>query len=175
MFSLLLTKAFDALFGIRPKQFNLEQSFRTEQSQEGMPYYRQDIFGKEYFLPVKIGLVHLSLPVMSISGGKEIVKTPMVNAEGTVKELISLNDYDIQIYGIMHDPSGEYPETQVRQLANLFKRNRALPINSVLTGIIGIKDVVIEDLQWLETKGFQGIAAYRMRCSSDKKFELIQK
>ena len=55
--------------------------------------------------------------VISIRGKKSIVETAMVGRKGTVKELISVDDYEIRIAGVCLDV--DFPDQQINALNEL--------------------------------------------------------
>lgn len=133
-------------------------------------------------MPVRLNGVELPLPVIRISGRKNIVETSLVNRQGTVKELISSDDYRISIRGICLGDGSNWPEEQITMLEELFKLNQSVKISNVLTDIFlvrpdrsGSDSVVITDLTIMETKGFKGVVPYSMELVSDAEFELIIK
>ncbi|MBS1740733.1 MAG: hypothetical protein JST88_09350 [Bacteroidetes bacterium] len=103
----------------------------------------------------------------------------MVNREGTVKELISTDDYRISIRGLCVGANGLWPEDEVGRLQKLYALNESLSISCPLTDIYLIKPdrdgsdkAVIIDFEIMETKGFQGIVGYRMELISDNPYSL---
>lgn len=184
-----IKRAFEDAFGFAPLNFDVEQ---IELHREGdfsklnSPYYITDAKGREIFLPVKLGGVQLPLPVIKLSGQKTIVETPLVNRRGSVKELISIEDYRITIKGIMLGDNGRYPEEQLFIMRDLWERNEALTIENILTDIFLIRPsedgtpsdgepdkVVIAKFDPMETKGFKGMIPYQLDLIADQELELI--
>ena len=133
--------------------------------------------GADIFLPVEIGGYLLpNEPTLAIATKKNIVETALVGStkSGTVKELIALEDYEITIRGIAinYESRKVYPETQVRDLHTLYRRNEALPIICGLTELLGVKRVVIKDFRLPEMTGIQHAQAYELVCVSDAEFIL---
>ncbi|MFN4249055.1 MAG: DUF6046 domain-containing protein [Flavipsychrobacter sp.] len=169
-----INELFLKVYGYVPPSFTAETlPQRKETSDKGAPYYAKDELGREYYMPVSLGVFDLPLPLISIDMRKVIVDTPMVNREGTVKELITTSDYRIRIRGICCGENGQYPEEQVQLLADLFKQNRALDIENVLTALFDIEQAVITDMTINEVKGFKGVVGYQLDLLSDAPFELI--
>lgn len=133
--------------------------------------------GADVFLPVEIGGYLLpNEPTMAIATKKNIVETALVGStkNGTVKELIALEDYEITIRGIAINYASKkiYPETIVKDLHTLYRRNEALTIVSGLTELLGIKRIVIKDFRFPEMIGVQHAQAYEFICVSDAEFIL---
>ena len=170
----------------------------------GSPYYAKDLtIGTEYFMPVTFtyptgdpgdGLIgasgetssngvttwNLPFPIMSIKLKKIIIKTPLTERTGTVKELIQCEDVEIKIRGYLIAATQDYPENLVTTLRDLFEQNVAINIKSPLTDIFllrpdrsGSDQVVITDLEIVEKKGVKNVVEYRMELLSDAPFSLF--
>ena len=133
--------------------------------------------GADVFLPVEIGGYLLpNEPTMAIATKKNIVETALVGStkNGTVKELIALEDYEITIRGIAinYESKKVYPETMVKDLHALYRRNEALTIVCGLTELLGVRRIVIKDFRLPEMIGVQHAQAYELVCVSDAEFIL---
>jgi len=117
---------------------------------------------------------------MSIKLKKIIIKTPLTERTGTVKELIQCEDVEIKIRGYLIAATQDYPENLVTTLRDLFEQNVAINIKSPLTDIFllrpdrsGSDQVVITDLEIVEKKGVKNVVEYRMELLSDAPFSLF--
>lgn len=134
--------------------------------------------GKAYFMPIRLGGVLLpNEPTITITPSKNILKTKLTGStrKGTVKELTSIEDYDITIRGIAINLKSKlvYPEDEVKALHDLFLRNESLEIECALTNLLGIYRIVIEKGPILtEMRGVQHAQAYEFQCVSDEDFRL---
>lgn len=138
-------------------------------------WFDPDTGGTGYqFMPVNIGGVQLWAPSIRLSGRKTIVETPMVELSGSVKEIISLDDYVIQIRGVIKRKDGLWPDDEMDELRQLWQRNEALPIINALTGhfLNGNEYVVITNLNLPEPNGFVESIRYELECVSDIPFNL---
>lgn len=149
-----------------------------------------NILGQPIFMPVGIeippiitgGKSELVLlpnePTVAISAKKTIVKTALVGSKrpGTVKELISIDDYDIVIRGISISLNSKkvYPEDEVFKLHEMFKVGKSLKIVCGLTALLGIGTVVIESFDLPTMIGVQHAQAYEIKLVSDSDFVLEQ-
>jgi hypothetical protein len=137
------------------------------------------LLGAYYYMPVRLGGVQLpNEPTVSASMSKTVVETPLTgnSRRGTVKELISCNDYEITIQGVCIDQEhvNAYPEEQVKEIVALFERNEALLVESLFTGYLGITRLVLKTLDFAEMRGIQHSQAYKITAVSDEDFMLIQ-
>lgn len=144
---------------------------------------RQSALGTPIFMPARIKGIDeaesefFDLPndVITINGTKHVVKTPLAGKgrRGTVKEIISLGDYQLRIQGIaVSTEFDEYPAEAVRRLREIFEINTALVIECELTDIFGIRQIVVEGARWPGIHGTQNAQAYEFICSSDEDVEL---
>jgi hypothetical protein len=159
-------------------------------SETGRALTAQDWMGREIWLPVKFkqldrdkfasGELFLPYTVISISSKKTIIKTPLAERMGSVKELYSIDDYSISIKGFLigYDKSGKYPvwpEEQIQQLEQLYSLNEAVELENALTDLfIGEgRNVVIESLEFPEVEGGRKhVRPFSMKLESDTIFEL---
>jgi hypothetical protein len=175
---------------------------RAEYSATGAPYYGIDeISGLEYFLPVKMTYPvnvtvnsalggsaqasqlkswNLPNPVISLTCRKTIIRTPMTERRGTVKELINIEDYVIRIRCMAIAGTNELPEDQVRQLRELFESGIGVSIQNAITDIFllrpdrsGSDNVVISDLHFAEVVGVKNVRGFELTLESDEAFNLI--
>lgn len=180
MFNLAVAKLFEKVFGVTANQIETQVgntpygNLKAERSQEGMSFYGTNHLGKKYFLPVSVGGIELPLPIMQITTRKKIVHTDMLNRAGSVKEVFGQGDYYITIQGIclQEDITEFFPENQLALLEKVNKPNTNQPINNVITAKFGIKQVVVERLDIMPKKGFEGVVPYEMTLISDIPFSL---
>lgn len=140
---------------------------------------KKDVLGRWYFMPVYLESENYAIEVphamVSVRCAKTIVKTPMVGLEGTVKELINLEDYHIRISGAIVDT--DWPEEGINTLHDMFLVNAPLKMTCALTDIFlnsEKKSVVITTLDFPETGGIEHVQLFTMECISDEPFQLIE-
>lgn len=141
-------------------------------------------YGVWYFMPVSFrhnaiknadNTLEFTDAVINITGQKTIIDTPMVGRKGAVKELINIDDYEIEIAAFVHTNDGTYPEALITQVRDLFNINEAVEIISVFTDLILDEGdrVVIKNIEFPATPGVEDGQAIRLECVTDKEFELI--
>jgi Domain of unknown function (DUF6046) len=132
--------------------------------------------GQQLFMPIKIGgLILPNEPTLTITGRKTIVETALVGStrRGTVKELISVEDYQLTVRGIcINVHQSQYPEDQVKGIHDLFLQNVAHKIQCGLTSLLGIYRVVVKEISFPEMIGVQHAQAYQLTMVSDEDFIL---
>lgn len=112
--------------------------------------------------------------LIDVSQQKQIIKTNIQGVAGTVKEFISMGDYQIMFRGFLTDPnSGRYPHEQVRQMRQYLEAETTLEINSrFLNDIFDITNIVVESFSFPQREGFQNQQAFEISCISDEPLEL---
>ncbi len=139
----------------------------------GVTLRKKDALGVWYFLPVVLNGVELPNTVISIKGKKTIVETAMVGRKGTVKELISVDDYEIEIAGVILE--SDYPDETIAQLHDIYDINASVELKCALTDIFLEEEdkVVIKSIEFPSMKGCETSQAYKMSLATDKSFELV--
>lgn len=138
---------------------------------------KQDAQGRYYFLPVilvyKGKEYEIPNAVISFTGKKNIVETAMVGRKGTVKELININDYEINIQGVVQ--ADGFPESALTELNELYNINESVTLKCALTDIFLEEDdkVVIKSLDVSGMKGIENFVFIKMDLVTDRNFELI--
>lgn len=146
----------------------------------------ENYLGKEIWLPTRfLGLninsfqrseLFLPYTVIRISGKKTIVKTPMAERQGTVKELYSTDDYAISIKGFLIDDTNRlWPDQELNALKYLWEIQQAVYLDNALTNIFLNKDqrVVIESFDLPEVEGGRKhVRPFSLQLESDSIFTL---
>lgn len=146
-------------------------------SDKGSVLRKKDLQGRWYFMPVvfshKGKEYEIPNAVVSITGKKNIVETSMVGRKGTVKELISLDDYEITIAGAVTDT--DFPESGLSTLNELYNINEAVTLKCALTDIFLEEEdnVVIKSMNYSEMRGMENVQLFTISLLTDQSFELI--
>lgn len=115
-------------------------------------------------------------PLIDITYQKQIIKTPVKGHNGTVKEYIYTDDYQINIRGILINYfSDEYPENLVYELEQTCKINKELRVTSPLLNLLDVHNLVIQDVRYPEVEGYNNIQPFLLQCLSDEPIELVIK
>jgi hypothetical protein len=97
----------------------------------------------------------------------------MVGRKGTVKELISVSDYEINIAGKVQDT--DFPDKGIADLNELYNINESVVLKCALTDIFLDDDdmVVIKDIDFTEIGGSETVQVFKMSLVTDRSFELL--
>lgn len=143
----------------------------------GQPYYKQDYLGREMFMPVMLDGYLVPFAVVSVTEKKTLIETPMPERGGSVTELISIDDYLINIKGIIVEDDDIFPETQIKNIHELFLQNNSVELRSVITDIFlsGVFEhrVIIKEVKWPASPGIENAKPFEIDCKSDMIYELI--
>jgi hypothetical protein len=145
-----------------------------------------------YMMPVKLagrkkdseefepGIQLWNEPLVSIAGRKNIITTAIAgfqarNGErrrGSVKELVSIEDYSVRIRGVIQNPDNDdvYPKEQVKQFRYLVEQD-ILRIDCLLTNLFGIQYIVVQEFGLPEIEGYPGLQPYEIMALSDEPFD----
>ena len=137
--------------------------------------------GTPLVMPVKLENYQLpNEPIITITGSKKIVKTALTGVNkagetqrrGTVKELISVNDYTIKISGVLvsEEQLGEYPRNELAQLKYLYELRKAVKIRSLITDVFGITLIAISNISVPGQPGMYNNQRYEITGFSDEDF-----
>lgn len=146
----------------------------------GTPLRKKDASGRVYFMPVTLRTsagVEVEMPnaAISFTGKKTIIKTPLAGANGTVKELITTNDYSIEIAAVVISEDGSYPESQVQALRDMWRLNESVQLICAITDIwIGLGvSIVLESVSMPEVGAFEDAQVIKFTAETDTEFNLI--
>ncbi|WP_035560948.1 DUF6046 domain-containing protein [Hymenobacter sp. IS2118] len=104
---------------------------------------------------------------------KNLTKSSPSGSVGTVKEMWSLEDWDITIRGlILHRLPNVFPEEQVRALLEWSRLADSIRVSGEMFGLLGIDRLVIENLNLGKVAGMPNVVPFQMQCSSDEAVEL---
>lgn len=124
-------------------------------------------------------------PVLSVKGKNTIIRRNVLkqptsgnNRRGSIKELWSVNDYEIDIAGVLIDGGNSYDmedlEYNILRLRNYMEGRKPLMVESKLLTTLNISRLAVEDYSFPFTKGKEN-QMYNIKAYSDDDFELLIK
>lgn len=151
-------------------------------SDKGVPLYITTARGVTAFMPTWLSTSAqgaerflLQNAVMTITNRKKIVTTELINRGGTVKEEISLGDWELSVKGlIVSTDSKGYPEKEVQTLVNMYKKHQPLWVNNARTSMCMTdgERVIMTDMSLPSLSGYENVQPYEVKLLSDVEFEL---
>tara|TARA_R100001015_G_C4631194_1_gene193509 strand:- start:396 stop:1025 length:630 start_codon:yes stop_codon:yes gene_type:complete len=105
---------------------------------------------------------------------KQIITTNIQGVNGSVKEYISQNDYEITIRGALVDESGQrYPEEEVLQLVEYCEVPDSIKIYSrFLNDNFNIQYLTIQSVSLPQVEGTENVQLFEIKAISDNPIEL---
>lgn len=173
----------------------MPETFTTKYFTDGgTPIRKSNYLGRYYFMPVYISSANIDFAtpdehigttkkigfeiphaVISITGKKTIVETPLTGRSGTVKELISTDDYEISITGVIESNDRiNYPEAEVAMMKQLFEMNQSVELISALSDIVlgNNTKIVLKSCNFPVSGAVEYAQVVEFTAVSDQPFEL---
>ena len=102
---------------------------------------------------------------------KTIVSTAIAGRDGTVKELISAHDYDIEITFSLINSEDEYPAEALRLLSDLARENSTVYIDSAFLRLFDIDRVVVKEME-INQATYGNTQDVTLKLDSDNDYEV---
>ena len=160
----------------RPKG-TIHFSKRTGQSFNKTGKYGQDIWFPIELKGTKIiggSLEPISIPLdictVSVNLVSTIIRTPVTERKGTVKEIVNIDDYKFTIRGFLINNNRTVPEDQILDLVALKESTQEKTLNGGYPELFLDETcrVVISDLEFPEVQGQNHwIRPFSLSCESD--------
>lgn len=120
----------------------------------------------EISLKIDTVLIDATLP-------KRIKKTVVQGRPGTVKEYITLDDWQLSIKGMLvSGVQDKFPIEDLQKLKALCLLEKEIPIVSGYLQELGVFDIVIENAKFPQREGFRSMQLFELICTSDTPIEL---
>ncbi|MCT4638193.1 MAG: DUF6046 domain-containing protein [Bacteroidales bacterium] len=150
-----------------------------ELDDKGFKIFTEGLKGKKIESPITVlidGLEYqLPLPTFKITGTKNIVSTPLAAGVGSVKELVSVNGFIIEVSGLIYSSAQEYPQKEIAEFKKIWKHNDVVTLqNVVMAEFLEEKDnVVVKEVEISDEKGILNGIPYKLKFESNNPIELI--
>lgn len=118
-------------------------------------------------------VIKFPLVLFNVMQKRNIVTTKIQGRDGSIKEYISDEDYEINIKGTIPGVNGVFPLLSVTELMKICKAKQALHINSFyLNNIFGIYDIVISSYSMDQAAGRTSEFPFSITAVSDTPIQL---
>ena len=155
--------------------FNVQETTTAERSRIGTAIrkYDSEDLGRYVFLPATLDGLELSNPVVIISGEKSITETDVVDV-GTVFEKVFTRPYDISIICTLIGDDRSWPETQLKEMVALYKKDDVVTLKCALTDIFleAKNNMIITNIAILDAQGAENVEVIQIEGRSNIDFEL---
>lgn len=138
---------------------------------------RESYLGRYYDTDLSLGVgeeaddIVITSAVCSVNLMKSVVMTALAGRDGTVKELISANDYEINVVFHVMSDTDEYPEEGMRKLQALVRENCSLYVDSAFLRLFDIDRVAVLSMD-VEQATWGNAQEVSMRLVSDDDYEV---
>lgn len=139
----------------------------------GSRLWRKNVLGQWVFLPATLNGIELPNCLINISGEKEIIETNLVDV-GTVFEKVFTKPYEITIICTLLNDEGTWPETELKQMYELWMKDEALTLECALTDIYlqPTKNFILKRKDLLSGEGEETVEVIQFSGRSNIDFEL---
>lgn len=111
--------------------------------------------------------------IIEVSQTKNIITTPIVGRNGTIKEYVADGDYQITIRGAVVEQYGFYPEKQVRELINILTAPKVIkPISDYLR-LFDIHAIVVTGFTFAQREGYKNVQFFEINALSDQDNDIV--
>ena len=189
-----IEQVYNHLFGYRGMPFpygenSLENDIiesRVDSFKSLKNIFKKSKIGVDFFMPMKFYYEEDNDPILkiyqlpneptfSLGVQKNIVQTAIAgnNIEGTVKELISTSDWNIEIKGVViNENENTYPFKDIEEINKICLLDKPIIVENELMMSLGIENIVIKKLEFVEMVGVQNAQGYKISAVSDGDIEL---
>ena len=109
--------------------------------------------------------------LLVISQSKKIITTEIQGRDGTVKEYIGMDDFQVQITGRLNGSYNVNPKELTKQLKKILSAGQPLEITSWYLQNLDITDIVVKDFNFGQTEGEYSTLYFTINALSEKRFE----
>lgn len=117
--------------------------------------------------------VTLATVIVSMTQPKRIIRTEIQGRDNSVKEYIGMDDYQINIQGMITGTNGTFPFQEVAELHAICKAPITIPVISAYFQLFDIFSLVITDFTFDQEAGGYSKQTFTINAISDRPIELI--
>lgn len=117
--------------------------------------------------------VTLATVLVALSQPKRIIRTEIQGRDGSVKEYIGMDDYQVTIQGVITGTNGTFPHIEVAELHKVLKAPITIPVVSAYLQLFDIFNLVIVDYSFDQEPGGYSKQNFIINAISDKPVELL--
>lgn len=157
-------------------EYNIPQRQIKELGIRGSAY-RAMYMGRYVYCPIQIDGAIIPPCVVSVTGKKNIVRTPLIGQGGTAKELVNTEDWVFSLNGFIYSNSeSDIAEQVMDDLLSQYQKQNSVEIRSVVTDLFypnGVYQAVITEIDFpINNNTSMQYIPYTMKLESDKILEL---
>jgi len=109
--------------------------------------------------------------LVQVKGRKEIKVTAVPGGNNTLKEIVAMNDYEINIAGRLICKTNTALLKELEKLIVIWNRDEAQTIECTYTKAFGIEKITIQDFEPIIRQGFQSVLWFTINGLSDNEID----
>lgn len=181
-----LNEVYQAVFGLKGLPFPLliknggyfKNPFETERLDRIVDSFsgrRPSPYVGQIMNTIQLNDINLpNEPLIELGLSKNIVITEMVNYDGTVKESMGMNDWEVTIRGvIIGENENSYPVSEIYKLRKICETRESVEVISEYLNLFDIFYIAIKSIRFPVFEGATNIQPYEIQAVSDKIVELV--
>ncbi|KAA9041611.1 hypothetical protein FW778_06210 [Ginsengibacter hankyongi] len=139
----------------------------------GTPVMQDITFGSVLYTDQNTGRQRTTKPLtlinilFSCSMTKNIVRTSIPGRNGTIKEFVGLDDWQIKINGLIVGGNGHHPADEIIALKNQLIANVPIPVICAYLNNLDINNIVIKDITFEQEAGGYSSQPFTINALSD--------
>lgn len=110
--------------------------------------------------------------LITVSQAKKIVTTEIQGRDGTIKEYIGMDDYEVVVNGVITGKNGQRPFGEILALKKMLDAPIAIEVASAYLQTLGINYLVVESYSLEEQEGGYSYQNFSISFKSDVRQEL---
>lgn len=121
---------------------------------------KKNALGIEVFLPITLKVSEtLKLTIdcctIRVTGKKTIIRTPVSERKGSVKEQFNIEDYQFSVKGVLIGENQKFPDDQIIMLRKIFESDQPVKIENALAELFldQSNQIAISEYEFQETEG----------------------
>lgn len=110
--------------------------------------------------------------LITVTQAKKIITTEIQGRDGTVKEYIGMDDYTIQVNGIITGSNGVHPANEIAELKKMLDAPVSVDVSCAYLQNLGIQSIVVFDYEFAQQAGGYSYQTFSITFKSDVPVQL---
>jgi hypothetical protein len=110
--------------------------------------------------------------LITVTQAKKIIKTEIQGRDGTVKEYIGMDDYVVQVNGVITGSNGQHPADEIANLNKMLVAPIPVDVACAYLQNLNILSLVVESIELAQDAGGRSYQSFSLTCVSDIPQEL---
>jgi Domain of unknown function (DUF6046) len=138
----------------------------------GSKIYPNSYIDKNTGKTISFQAVTLITVLISVSLDKKIIRTEIPDRDGTQKEYVGTDDFQVSINGTLNGPNGKYPVDDVRALKAILDCPTPIEVTNLFLNTLDIHTIIIKDYNFDQEAGGYSSQKFSITAISDTPIEL---